>query len=159
DAQLRTMATTTTTTAEVGRPAAGYVFVAPAEAKPALAAARATTASTATEEPVARAVNVPPVLTALATAARSVEPAAAWSARLPDPRLPETMPTVAAERATAFVARLVGVEAARDAAVLPAASTASLVVPVAAPTSGSRVDSPVSALVRAAPAATYVALP
>ena len=163
DAQLRTV---TAAPAETVRPTAGYVFIAPAEARPAaiegerapspyagrgadaapmvraLEAARASDAIGATTTSAARVQR--PV-------AASASPVAAWSARLPDPRLPETAPTAIAQRVAAFVARLAGVETARDVAALAPMVARSAETPAAAATA--------SSIVRAAPAATYVALP
>src|SRR6185312_1189583 len=152
DAQLRTVSAA----AAAGTPRATttpYVFVAPAEA--------AATVRSATEAaPAERGVRVAPLIatpagaatttTTTMTAPASVPPVAAWSARLPDPRLPETLPTTVTQRVAAFVAQLVGVEAARDVAPLPVVSVGAAEAPV---------ERTVPSLARVAPAATYVALP
>jgi len=152
DAQLRTVsaAAAAGTARATTTP---YVFVAPAEA--------AATVRSATEAaPAERGVRVAPLIatpagaatttTTTMTAPASVPPVAAWSARLPDPRLPETLPTTVTQRVAAFVAQLVGVEAARDVAPLPVVSVGGAEAPV---------ERTVPSLARVAPAATYVALP
>ncbi|MDB4964467.1 MAG: hypothetical protein JWN44_156 [Myxococcales bacterium] len=135
DAQLRAV----TTPVEQPRTTGSYVFVAPAEVERApMPAGRAVGAPLA---PVAapRPTPAAPISTSAPVSQSVMSPAAptyvppavatsAFSAALPDPRLLSTLPPMA-QRVAEFVARLVGVQSAFDAAPLPAAPVATAIAP------------------------------
>ncbi len=117
DAQLRGVATPAEPAV---RATTGYVFIAPADREGPVEANAQTPAArgaavTATPAKVAPASTMAPRSVAVAPNV------AAWSPSLPDPRLPAATPTPTVQRIADFMARLVGVQTARDAAPLSAA--------------------------------------
>ena len=157
DAQLR--AVTPPAEPVAGRAAAGYVFVAAPDAESATPSMRQSRAAAATA-PRAAAPSAAPVSAPAAGAPpeATAHPAAAtpvWTAALPDPRLPAGLPSRIAQRVTDFVARLVGVQSARDVTLPPLEAVATLAA-VAAAEAGAPTRSPP---VGRAPEPTYVSSP
>jgi len=115
--------------------AAGYVFIAPADAERAeraqpMAPRSATLPAARDERPAAAPamISAAPVTTSPSVAA--------WSSLLPDPRLPATLPTPIARRVADFVSQLVGAQAARDAAPMRTATTTALEAPASVEMAG-----------------------